>query len=215
MTETMDDRILLEKGAELDSKDRRGQTPLSWAAENGHEAVVNLLLEKGAEPDSKDTIYGRTPLSWAAKTGREAVVKLLLEKGAELDSKDIGDRTSPSWAAVKLQLEKGAEQEPRERAQGGGEAADFYCLDNGKCGWRKALARCLRGYHFQRTNYSFLGLILLIEYHPNGKTTISRQCLQNIVLREKAASRLLFAVLYLELNWILTGILALIEDYRQ
>jgi hypothetical protein len=75
--------------------------------------------------------------------------------------------------------------------------------------------RCLRDYHCQRTNYGFLGLILPIEYHPNDRTTISRQCLQNIVVREKAAFRLLFAVLYLELNWILTGIFALIEDYRQ
>jgi ankyrin repeat protein len=94
ITETMDERKLLERGAELDSKDNiYSQTPLSWAAENGHEAVVKLLLEKGAELDSKDNIYGRTPLSWAAKTGREAMVKLLLEKGAELDSGDIGGRT--------------------------------------------------------------------------------------------------------------------------
>jgi ankyrin repeat protein len=36
--------LLLEKGAELESKDDRwGQTPLSWAAENGHDAVVKLL----------------------------------------------------------------------------------------------------------------------------------------------------------------------------
>ena len=57
---------LLEKGAELDSEDRRGQTPLSLAAEKGHEAEVKLLLEKGAELDSKDR-RGRTPLSWVAK----------------------------------------------------------------------------------------------------------------------------------------------------
>jgi ankyrin repeat protein len=30
-----------------------GQTPLSYAAENGHEAMVKLLLEKGAELESK------------------------------------------------------------------------------------------------------------------------------------------------------------------
>jgi ankyrin repeat protein len=32
-------KLLLEKGAELESKDKDGRTPLSWAAENGHEAV--------------------------------------------------------------------------------------------------------------------------------------------------------------------------------
>ena len=36
-------KLLLEKGAELESKDRDGRTPLSWAAENGQEAVVKLL----------------------------------------------------------------------------------------------------------------------------------------------------------------------------
>ena len=62
-------KLLLEKGAELESKDTEyGQTPLSWAAENGHEAVVKLLLEKGAEPKHKD-YNGQTPLSWRRRTG--------------------------------------------------------------------------------------------------------------------------------------------------
>ena len=64
-----------------------GQTPLSWAAENGHEAVVKLLLEKGADVECKSN-DGRTPLWWAAEKGHEAVVKLLLEKGADVESKD-------------------------------------------------------------------------------------------------------------------------------
>jgi hypothetical protein len=38
------------------------QTPLSWAAGNGHEAVVKLLLEKGAELETRDS-HGRSPLS--------------------------------------------------------------------------------------------------------------------------------------------------------
>ena len=43
-------KLLLEKGAELETKSTSsGQTPLSWAAEKGHEAVVKLLLEKGAQ----------------------------------------------------------------------------------------------------------------------------------------------------------------------
>ena len=50
-------KLLLEKGADVESKDRRyGRTPLSWAAEEGHEAVVKLLLEKETDVKSKNSV---------------------------------------------------------------------------------------------------------------------------------------------------------------
>jgi ankyrin repeat protein len=114
-------KLLLEKGAELEAKTTYGQTPLSRAAGNGHEAVVKLLLEKGAELETKDK-NGWTPLSCAAKNGHEAVVKLLLEIGAELEAVDNDGQTPLSWAAkngyeavVKLLLEKGAELEAKNK----------------------------------------------------------------------------------------------------
>jgi hypothetical protein len=104
---------------DVESKDNStGQTPLSWAAEKGYEAVVKLLVERGVELETKDGLFGRTPLSWAAGKGHEAVVKLLVEGGAELETKDgLFGRTPLSWAAengheavVKLLLEKGAKK---------------------------------------------------------------------------------------------------------
>ena len=39
-------KLLLEKGADLESRNRWVKRPLSYAAEHGHKAVVKLLLEK-------------------------------------------------------------------------------------------------------------------------------------------------------------------------
>lgn len=65
---------LLERSHDVDPKDDNGQTPLSYAAENGCEAVVKLLLDKDANIESKDN-DGRTPLSYAAE-GHVAIIKL-------------------------------------------------------------------------------------------------------------------------------------------
>jgi ankyrin repeat protein len=52
----------LEK-IDVDSKDSYGQTPLLWAAEEGHEAAVKLLLNTGeVDIESKDNTNKRTPL---------------------------------------------------------------------------------------------------------------------------------------------------------
>src|ERR1700722_2206801 len=90
----------LKNGAMADSKGRDGRSPLSIAAQNGHEAVVKLLLTRDdIDADSKH-VHGQTPLSWAVENGREAVVKLLLARDdVDADSKDSDDRTPLSWAA--------------------------------------------------------------------------------------------------------------------
>ncbi|OCK75239.1 ankyrin, partial [Lepidopterella palustris CBS 459.81] len=71
-------KLLVETGkVDLDSRDASGRTPLSWAAEKGHEAVVKLLLETGEVYLDSEDGSGRTPLSWAAENGHNVVVKLL------------------------------------------------------------------------------------------------------------------------------------------
>jgi hypothetical protein len=92
----------IDKKYEIDQRDLSGRTPLSWAAENGQEAIAKLLLDTGKiDVDPKDD-NGQTPLSLAAENGQEAIVKLLLDTGkVDVDSKDKYGRT-PLWLAYSI-----------------------------------------------------------------------------------------------------------------
>lgn len=59
-------KILLEAGAEVDSKDEFGNTPLSTAVYNFIEdpSIVNLLMKYGANKDEENN-FGVSPYSLA------------------------------------------------------------------------------------------------------------------------------------------------------
>jgi hypothetical protein len=46
--------LLIEKEADVDSKDSARCTPLHWAAFNGHMHICQLLIHKGADPYATD-----------------------------------------------------------------------------------------------------------------------------------------------------------------
>ena len=71
---------LLKNGAELNAKHKGDETPLSNAAENGHEAVVKLLLSRDDVAVNCWDQYARPPLLLAIQNGHEAIVKLLLSR---------------------------------------------------------------------------------------------------------------------------------------
>lgn len=94
-------QYLLEKGADVNSKNLRGylhfqcqlirleeitfilgESPLHLAVSDGHDKMAALLLEKGASTGSRDH-NGLTPVHRAAQNSEgSACISMLIEKGA-------------------------------------------------------------------------------------------------------------------------------------
>lgn len=92
-------RLLLERGADLDWRDRAvGFTPLGWAANQGHESCVEALLEAGADPNLATPEFLHTPLMAAAQRGHLPIVKLLVAAGANVNAATSDGRTALSIA---------------------------------------------------------------------------------------------------------------------
>lgn len=88
----------LDEDYDIEAKDGIfSQSPLLWAAENGHEKVVRPLLEHGTQIESNNK-YGQTALWLSVRNGHVSVVKLLLERNAIAELEDNASRT-PSMVA--------------------------------------------------------------------------------------------------------------------
>jgi ankyrin repeat protein len=90
-----------EKLTLADARDSHDQTPLMWAARNGHQDTVMLLLSiDDVNPNARDN-RGRTPLIWAAIYGHKDTVMLLLSIGnVNTNARDDMGRTPLIWAAI-------------------------------------------------------------------------------------------------------------------
>ncbi|PYH44905.1 ankyrin repeat domain-containing protein [Aspergillus saccharolyticus JOP 1030-1] len=111
-------RRLLMMSEDVDVIDSYRRTPLSWAAENGHEAVLRLLLGRGAG------LYLEEDPDWTLVSSRRIPRHIqevsvgsytLLTTDASLNATDMLGRTPLSWDAkeghtgvVRLLLAKGA-----------------------------------------------------------------------------------------------------------
>ncbi|KAF4620145.1 hypothetical protein G7Y89_g14675 [Cudoniella acicularis] len=113
-------QLMSREEAEVDSVDRYGRTPLTYAVWNGHVAVVKLLLKEGARADLPDEIGGM-PLSYAVVNGHQDLVTLLLGKGARVNPEnEVSEKLLLSAAkyghkeVVKLLPEKGTNSESKD-----------------------------------------------------------------------------------------------------
>ncbi len=86
-------RLLLEKGAEVGTRNQDGSSPLHAAALMGHASIVELLAEHGGDVDVRDA-KGATPLHIAAFLGRVEVAASLLKVSADWTLRDNGGQTA-------------------------------------------------------------------------------------------------------------------------
>lgn len=85
--------------------DRRGASPLHWAAGSGHLDITRYLVEECAcDPvqgqRGKRSFSGRTALHWAARNGHLDIVQYLVRNlGVDLEAATIDGTTAFCWAS--------------------------------------------------------------------------------------------------------------------
>ena len=96
---------LVEKGANVNSKDSAGFTPLHLAVDAEDEAICLFLIEKGASINARSE-EGFTPLHLAANFDYEKMVKLLLKAGASPLMKSIAGKIAKDFATKDSKIYK-------------------------------------------------------------------------------------------------------------
>ncbi|KAF3185787.1 hypothetical protein TWF788_003836 [Orbilia oligospora] len=122
-------RLLLEHGADKNSKDYMDRTPLFQAIERNHEEIVRILLENGVGLEIKD-VWGRTPLLEAVIAQHQPIVELLLKHNADTECEDEG--RTPLLHAVMAQHQPIVELLLKHKAdtefEHGGSTAIFWAV---------------------------------------------------------------------------------------
>jgi len=82
----------LKSGADVNSPDNWGRTPLIVALQQGKAPVVEMLVHRGASVAATDA-WGRTPLLVATQLKNTEAIRLLLEKKSDVNAANKNDIT--------------------------------------------------------------------------------------------------------------------------
>jgi len=112
-------QLLLDHGASIHLRNKKGETPLHLASRRGLSDVAAFLLKSGADVDSRDN-ENTTPLLCASENS-DAAVAQLLEHGASVNVRDKNGQTPLHLVsrrglsgAVAFLLKSGADVDPRD-----------------------------------------------------------------------------------------------------
>ena len=89
--------FLIQKGANLNSKDRTGLSPLHDHAGFPDLSMIQILISNEADVNQKDD-YNNTALHIASLHGYNKIIDYLISQGAEVNSKDDEGKTPLDWA---------------------------------------------------------------------------------------------------------------------
>ena len=92
-------RCLIDRGAQIETKNMLQWTPLHTAVVSNNIEVVKFLIDSGAQIEAKN-VFQRTPLHLAAVNNHFNFAKLLIEKGGA----QIGARDKDGNTPLHLQL---------------------------------------------------------------------------------------------------------------
>ena len=90
---------LLENGANVNARNKWGDTALMRSALKGHKEVVEILIENGANINAKNGLMDTT-MMYAAANGHVEIVQLLIDKGADVNAKNYWQYTAIALAAL-------------------------------------------------------------------------------------------------------------------
>ena len=93
----LSDYLNNDKG-KVHERNKKKQTALHLASENGDVGCVEVLLAHGADPNACDA-EGKTPLQLAVQSGYDDIVPHLLRGGANPFNCDAEGMSSLHWAA--------------------------------------------------------------------------------------------------------------------